>query len=79
MLVLTLGTDRLIPLFDRSEWDGSDAASLESRLFFIKHYVGQQTDLEQDYKPYWQSMKWKRGGTLCVNRGDFVTTRVSRF
>ena len=27
--VLTLGTGRLIPLFDLSEWDGSDAASME--------------------------------------------------
>ena len=29
VLVLTLGTDRLIPLLDLSEWDGSDGASME--------------------------------------------------
>ena len=29
VLVLTLGTDRLLSLFDLSEWDGSDAASME--------------------------------------------------
>ena len=30
-LVLILGTNRLIPLFDLSEWDGSDAASMDWR------------------------------------------------
>ena len=29
VLVLTLGTDRLISLFDLSEWDASDGASME--------------------------------------------------
>ena len=32
MLVFTLGTDRLIPLFDLSEWDGSDAATMEIQM-----------------------------------------------
>ena len=31
VLVLTLGTDRLIPLFDLNVRDGSDAASMEWR------------------------------------------------
>ena len=31
VLVLTLGTDGLLSLFDLSEWDGSDAASMECR------------------------------------------------
>ena len=60
MLVLTLGTDRLIPLFDLSERDGSDGGKHEvkiNRWFFMKPSVGQQTDLEQYSEPYWQPMK----------------------
>ena len=45
-LVLTLGTDNVIPLFNLWEQDGSDGASMEWRLFFMKSFVGQQTDLE---------------------------------
>ena len=31
VLILTLGTDKLLLLFDLSEWKGSDAASMEWR------------------------------------------------
>ena len=39
VLVLTLGTDRLIPLFDLDEWDGSDAASCFGILALHKFRV----------------------------------------
>ena len=29
VMVLTVGTDRLLSMFDLSEWNGSDAASME--------------------------------------------------
>ena len=50
MLVLTLGTDRLIALLDLSERDmgmmGNHGVKINRRLF-TKRCVGQQTDLEQ--------------------------------
>ena len=46
-LVLTLGTDKLLSLFDLSEWDGIDAARMKiNRLFFTQGFVGQQIDLK---------------------------------
>ena len=59
-LVLTLGTDKVIPLFDLSERAGSGIASKVCRLtgvFFTKSFVRQQTDLEINSKFYWQPMK----------------------
>ena len=53
-LVLTLGTNRVVPLFDISKRHGSDVASM--RLFFMKSFVGQQTDLELNSKLYWSLM-----------------------
>ena len=59
MLVLTLGTDRLMPLFEFREQDGSDAANIVkiNRLFFMQDFVDQQTDLKQYSKSYWPPMK----------------------
>ena len=66
VLVLTLGTDRLLSLFDLCERDGSDVASMEpkiNRLFFTQGFVGQHIDLKQYSKRYWRPMKemkqWK--------------------
>ena len=39
VLVLNLGTDRLIPLFDLDEWDGSGAASFFGILALHKFRV----------------------------------------
>ena len=47
--------DRQTDSSDLSVWDGSDAASMGVKvngLFFMKHFVGQQTDLEQYSKYY---------------------------
>ena len=44
-----------------SQWTGSERCSKHglkmNRLFFMNRFVGQQTDLEQYSKPYWQPMK----------------------
>ena len=58
-LVLTLATDKLLSLFDLSEWDKSNGThGVEiNRLFFMQGFVGQQIDLEQYSKPYRQPMK----------------------
>ena len=58
-LVLTLGTDKVIPLFDLRERDGSGEASKECTYTgcFSLSFVGQQTDLEINSKLYWQPMK----------------------
>ena len=50
VLVLILGTDRLIPLFDLTERDGrsGNQGAKVSRLFLMKSPVGQQADLEMD-------------------------------
>ena len=37
VLVLTLGTDRLIPLLDLSEWDGSDGQAWSEDKLAIFH------------------------------------------
>ena len=47
VLVLILGTERVIPLFDLSEGDGREVAIQEQR-FLLKSLVGQQADLEMD-------------------------------
>ena len=68
-LVLALRTDRVIPLFNLSEQDGSDGTSSFNKvkinkLFFTKNFVGQQTDLEHHPISYWQPMKrTKQGNT----------------
>ena len=53
VLILTLGTDTLVPLLDLSEQDGSDAESMINRVFVINDFVGKQPDLEQYSKFYW--------------------------
>ena len=56
MLVLILGMDGVIPLFDLSEQDGREVAIKERRvdgLFLMKSLVGQQADLEMDSILYW--------------------------
>ena len=68
MLVLILWTDRLIPLLDLSEWDGSDGVKI-NRLFFMKLFVGQQSDLEHYSKFYWQPIKGtKQWNTVSERR-----------
>ena len=60
MLVLTLGTHRLLSLFNLNERDGSDAAKHEvnmNRLFFTQGFIGKQIDLELYVKPHRQPMK----------------------
>ena len=55
-LVLTQRTNRIIPLFDLHERDGSDGAKYGAkinRLFVTKSFVRQQTDLELNFKFYW--------------------------
>ena len=79
--LLTLGSDRLIPLIDLwtgSEWWGKHTVKI-NRLFFMKHLAGQQTDLEQYSKFYWQPMegtkqwnaanKWR---VLCHQEGQSI-------
>ena len=55
VLVLILGTDRVIPQFDLSERDGrsGNQGSKVNRLFLMKRFVGQQADLEIDSIFYW--------------------------
>ena len=50
-----------------------------NRLFFMKGFVGQQTDLEKYLK--YTGNQWKEwsSGTLRLKGGDFVTTRASWF
>ena len=81
-LVLTLGTNRLIPLFDLSEWDASDGDKHGvkiNRPFFTKSFVGWQLILNSTLN--FTGNQWREcsSGTLWVNGGDFVTTRASRF
>ena len=56
VLVLILGTDRVIPSFDLSKRDGREVASNERRvnwLFLMKSLVGQQAGLKVDSIFYW--------------------------
>ena len=56
VLVLILGMDRVIPLFDLSERDGrgsGNQGAKENRLFLMTSLVGQQADLEMDSILYW--------------------------
>ena len=56
VLVLMLGTDRVIPLFDLSERDGRERIIKERKvngLFLMKSLVGQQADLEIDSIFHW--------------------------
>ena len=49
VLVLTLGTDKLLSLFDISELEGIECGTHGvkiNRLFFIKGFVDQQIDLK---------------------------------
>ena len=76
VLVLTLGTDRLIPWFDLSTgwgWINKHGVKI-NRLFFALDILSQQIDLEKYLKPYWQPMKgmkqWNTAGKwrwLCHN------------
>ena len=78
MLVLTVGTDRLLSLFDLSKRDESYAANI-NRLLFMQDFVGQQIDLEHFSEPNWQPLKgtkqwntaskWKR---LCYLVGQSI-------
>ena len=83
VLVFTLGTDRLILLFDLSEWDGSDVARHGvkiNRLYFTQGFVGQQTDPERYFKPYCQPMKDTKTVEHCDwMEVDFVTKQASQF
>ena len=51
--VLTLGTDREIPLFVLGERDGSEEWREDKQDFCLKSCVGQQTDFELCSKFYW--------------------------
>ena len=84
VLVLTLGTDKLILLLDLSERDGSDGARHGvkiNRLLFMKHFVGQQSDLVLNNILNFTGNQWRErsSGTLWVKGGDFVTTWASWF
>ena len=54
MLILILLTDRVIPLIDPSERDGSgNQGANVNRLILMKSLVGQHTYLEMDSIFYW--------------------------
>ena len=57
VLVLILGMDRVIPLFDLSERDGREMAGNQGAkvngLLLLKSLVGQQADLEMNSILYW--------------------------
>ena len=80
VLVLTLGTDKLLSLFDLSEQEGSRCGKHGvkiNRLFFTQGFVGQQIDLKKYSKPYWHTNEGNEAvEVLRVNGGDFVTRRA---
>ena len=82
VLVCTLGTDRLL-VNVQSEWVGwkwyGKLGVKGKRLYFMKHLLGQQINLEQYSKPYCQPMKgmkrrktagkWRR---FCHQAGQLI-------
>ena len=49
------------------KWCGKHGVKI-NRLLFMKHFVGQQTDLEQYSKFYWQPMKWTKQWNTASKR-----------
>ena len=82
VLVLILGTDRVIPLLDLSESDKREVAIKERRWTGCSSwralYISKQI---LKWNLYFTGSQWRErsSGTLRVNSGDFVTTPARRF
>ena len=73
MSVLTLGTNKLLSLFDLSERESMWQAWSEDKqavFFFMQGYVGQQIELKQYSKPYWQPLKGTKQWKDFFKRGE---------
>ena len=81
MLLLTLGIFRVTPLFDLSERDWSNVASMEWRQTGCYWWVMWVSKRVLKSILNFTGNQWREcsSGTLQINGGDFVTTRASLF
>ena len=80
VLASTLETDRLIPLFDLSERDGSAAASVECKQAVFHEWFCRSTNWSWTILTFTGNL-WREqsSGTLQVTGADFVTRRAIWF
>ena len=82
VLVLTLRTDRVIPLFDLSDWVGEEHGKpgvKMRRLFFHRVLYVSQLILNSTLNFTGNQWREHSSGSLQVNGGDFFATQASRF